>query len=98
MSYSWRITLASALGQTTAKTDQRDLDIALYREELRLKDARMSRIPAHRRPHYQATERLAILELRAARGWASTPIRQIPPRKLVGLLRQVSGVAMPAAD
>jgi hypothetical protein len=29
----------------------------------------MAAIPAHRRPHYPPTERMAILELRAARGW-----------------------------
>ena len=46
-------------------------EIALLREELRIKDARMLRIPAQRRPHYPPTERLAILELRAARGWSS---------------------------
>jgi putative transposase len=45
-------------------------EILLLKEDLRLKDARMSRIPAQRRPHYLPTERLAILELRAARGWS----------------------------
>jgi transcriptional regulator with XRE-family HTH domain len=30
----------------------------------------MERIPPHRRPHYPPIERLAILELRAARGWS----------------------------
>ena len=39
-------------------------------EEMRIKDARMLRIPAQRRPHYPPVERLAILELRAARGWS----------------------------
>jgi hypothetical protein len=29
----------------------------------------MAAIPAHRRPHYPATERMAILELKAARRW-----------------------------
>jgi DNA-directed RNA polymerase specialized sigma24 family protein len=37
---------------------------------MRIKDARTARIPAHQRPHYLPTERLAILELRAARGWS----------------------------
>ena len=37
---------------------------------MRIKDARMEGIPAQRRPHYLPTERLAILELRAARGWS----------------------------
>ena len=44
---------------------------ALLREELRIKDARLERVPPHRRPHYPAVERLAILELRAARGWSA---------------------------
>jgi hypothetical protein len=45
-------------------------EIRLLREEMRLKEALMSRIPAHRRPYYQPVERLAILELRAARAWS----------------------------
>jgi len=40
------------------------------REELRIKDARMASIPAHQRPFYRPPERLAILELKAARGWS----------------------------
>src|SRR5215831_19443089 len=53
-----------------ARTNQLEQEIALLREEIRIKDARTHRIPAHRRPHYQPSERLAILELRAARGWS----------------------------
>jgi transposase InsO family protein len=45
-------------------------EIALLREELRIKDARMCGIAAHRRPRYAPTKRLAILEVRAARGWS----------------------------
>ena len=46
-------------------------EVALLHEELRIKDARLERVPPHRRPHYPAVERLAILELRAARGWSA---------------------------
>jgi len=46
--------------------------MALLREELRIKDARMERVPPRHRPHYSAIERLAILELRAARGWSAS--------------------------
>ena len=53
-----------------AELDQRDREISLLREELRIKDARMGRVTAQRRPHYPPIERLAILELRAARGWS----------------------------
>jgi len=36
-------------------------ELALRQEELRIKDARMGRLPAQRRPHYPPIERLAIL-------------------------------------
>ena len=45
-------------------------EIALLKEEMRIKDSRMEMIPAQRRPHYSPVERLAILELRAARCWS----------------------------
>src|SRR3990167_10293941 len=43
---------------------------APLREEIRIKDARMARIAPHRRPQYPPTERMAILELRAAKSWS----------------------------
>ncbi len=51
--------------------DQIEHDNSLLREELRIKDARMLRPPPHRRPYYPPIERMAILELRAARGWTA---------------------------
>jgi hypothetical protein len=53
-----------------AQLDQLDREISLLREELRINNARTERVPAQRRPHYPPIERLAILELRAARGWS----------------------------
>jgi predicted RNA polymerase sigma factor len=47
-------------------------EIAILLEEARIKDSRMGCIPAQRRPHYPPIERMAILELRAARGWTLT--------------------------
>lgn len=52
-----------------AEVDRLRQEIALLKEELRIKNVRMDLVPAHRRPHYPPVERLAILELRAARGW-----------------------------
>ncbi len=43
-------------------------EISLLEEELRIKDVRMAGIDAHRRPHYRPIERIAILEVEAARG------------------------------
>ena len=45
-------------------------ELALLQEEMRIKDSRMLRILAQRRPHYPPVERLAILELRAVRAWS----------------------------
>lgn len=53
-----------------ARVGSQGREIGLLFEELRIKDARMERIDPQRRPHYPPTERLAILELRAARGWS----------------------------
>jgi hypothetical protein len=53
-----------------AERDRLDSEVALLREEIRIKDARMAALAPHRRPHYSPTERMAILELMAARGWA----------------------------
>jgi putative transposase len=71
-----RMALTSARGEArladsgSGRIARLNEEVLLLKEELRLKDARMSRIPAQRRPHYLPTERLAILELRAARGWS----------------------------
>ena len=53
-----------------AKLAEAEAEISQLKEELRLKDLRMARVRPRRRPHYRAMERLAILELRAARGWS----------------------------
>ena len=58
-----------ATERVVADNERLKYEVQSLREELRLKDARMSRLPAQRRPHYSATERLSILELRAAQGW-----------------------------
>ena len=57
-------------------------EVSLLREEIGIKDARMGQIAAVRRPHYPPTERMAILELRAARGWSlnSDPSRERDPQ------------------
>ncbi len=60
----------SSLERLRAELDAALEENALLREELRLKDLRMSRVRSRRRPHFRPVERLAILALRAARGWS----------------------------
>ena len=66
----WAANSINARVRLAAENDRMREQIALQREELRIKDARMCRIRVHRRPRYAPTERLAILEVRAARGWS----------------------------
>ena len=54
-----------------AEIERLDEEFVLLQEEMRIKDARMERLVPHRRPFYTPLERMAILELRAARGWAA---------------------------
>jgi hypothetical protein len=53
-----------------AERDRLDSEVAMLREEIRIKDARMAAMAPHRRPHYPPTERMAILQLMAACGWS----------------------------
>src|SRR5262249_25450716 len=56
------------------------------------KNARMAQIPPGRRPHYRPTERLAILELRAARCWSlaqTAKVFQVPPATIASWTRRL---------
>ena len=67
---SWAVDSLNGRVRLKAENDRLWQEIALLREEIHIKDARMARINPHRRPHYPPTERLAILELKAARSWS----------------------------
>ena len=67
---AWAADSINARVRLAAENDQLHEECALLREELRLKDTRMAQIAPQRRPHYGPHERMAILELRAARGWS----------------------------
>jgi putative transposase len=66
----WAANSPIARVRLRGQLDQARAEIALLTEELRIKDARMASLDPRRRAHYRPTERLAILELRAARGWS----------------------------
>ena len=67
---SWAANSLNARLRLKAENDRFRQEIALLKEEIRIKDARLSRLDPHKRPQYPPTERMAILELRAARGWS----------------------------
>ncbi len=67
---SWAADSTNSRVRLKAELDRANQENALLREEMRIKDARTERIDPHRRPHYPPVERMAILQLRAARGWS----------------------------
>jgi len=67
---SWAVDSMNGRVRLKAENDRLLQENASLREEMRIKDVRMAQISPHRRPHYPPTERMAILELRAARGWS----------------------------
>ena len=67
---AWAADSINVRVRLAAENDRLHEECALLREELRLKDARIAQIAPQRRPQYRPHERMAILELRAARGWS----------------------------
>jgi transposase InsO family protein len=56
--------------QLLAELAQAYREIAFLKEEMELKDQRFQRLSPHRRPYYRPTQRMQILQLKAARGWS----------------------------
>jgi transposase len=69
-SRSWTADSTNQRVQLRAECDRLTQELALLREEIRIKDVRMAQLDPQRRSHYPPTERMAILELRATRGWS----------------------------
>ena len=67
----WAVNSPIQRVRLAAQLEQARNEIVLLQEELRIKDARMMRIPPHHRPFYTPAERMAILELKAARNLSS---------------------------
>jgi len=84
----------SPVTQVGLKADNERLrsEVELLRQEMRIKDARMGRIPARHRPRYAPADRLAILELKASRGWNERQTARaflISPATVTGWLKRV---------
>jgi hypothetical protein len=69
-SRSWTADSSNQRVRLRAEGDRLEQAAALLREEIRIKDLRMTQIEPPRRPHYPPTARMAILELRTARCWS----------------------------
>ncbi|HEX2870960.1 MAG TPA: DDE-type integrase/transposase/recombinase, partial [Polyangiaceae bacterium] len=66
----WAENSPLAKARLQGEVERLETEVALLQQELRLKNARMARIEAARRPHYTPVERLEILMLGVTRGWS----------------------------
>ena len=66
----WAVDSMNGRVRLKAENERLKQEVALLKEQNRINSVRTNLTPPHRRPHFPATERMAILELRAARGWS----------------------------
>jgi putative transposase len=59
-----------ARSRLATELERADTEIVLLKEELAIKDARWSRVPPRRRPHFTPIQRMRILQVKTARGWS----------------------------
>ena len=76
----WAVDSINPRVRQQAELDRLQRELALVNEQLRIVTVRINSIPARSRPHYRSTERMAILELKTARGWS---LRQTADKFLV---------------
>ncbi len=84
---SWAVDSPIALVRLKAENDWLKQHVALLKEEIRIKNARMKRIDPNKRPHYAPTKRFSILELRAARAWSvrqAADVFHVTPATVIG--------------
>ena len=67
---SWAANSPNERMRLKTENGRLEAEVALLTEEIRIKDARLLCLDPRKRPQYPPTERMAILELRAARRWS----------------------------
>jgi len=67
---SWAASCPNARVRLKSAAELAEQDAVLLREEMRIKDGRMSGIAPHHRPFYSPAARFDILQVRAARNWS----------------------------
>ena len=66
----WTANAINPRARQASEIDRLRAQVAMLQEQTRIKDARMGAIRPQRRRHYSPALRMAILELKAARGWS----------------------------
>jgi len=87
----WAANSINARVRLAAEDDRLKQETELLREELRIKDTRMAKLDPRRRPYYSPTERMAILQLKAVRGWSLAQTAKaflVQPRTIASWLKR----------
>ena len=68
LTHAWgrAATASSPRRRLLAELDRMRTELSLLQEELDIKDARLTRVEPRKRPHYEPTQRMRIMELKAA--------------------------------
>ena len=67
---SWAANSPNERMRLKTENGRLEAEVALLTEKIRIKDARLLSLDSRKRPQYPPTERMTILELRAARRWS----------------------------
>ena len=79
----WTANAINPRARQASEIDRLGTQVAMLQEQTRIKDARMGAIRPQQQPHYSPALRMAILELKAARGHSPTC-----PGQLEGLAQE----------
>ena len=88
----WAANAVNPRARQAAEIDRLTGEVALLQEQIRIQNARMAKVDPRHRPYYPPTERMAILELKAARGWSlaqTARVFLVEPETIAAWLKRI---------
>ena len=68
-SRGWAVNSSIERARLASELRASENEVSLLKEEIRIKDGRTGKMDPRKRPRYSPSDRMAILELKSARGW-----------------------------
>ena len=88
----WAANAVNPRARQAAEIDRLTGEVAFLQEQIRIQNARMAKVDPRHRPYYPPTERMAILELKAARGWSlaqTARVFLVEPETIAAWLKRI---------
>jgi putative transposase len=88
----WAANAVNPRARQAPEIDRLTGEVALLQEQIRIQNARMAKVDPRHRPYYPPTERMAILELKAARGWSlaqTARVFLVEPETIAAWLKRI---------